>query len=439
MALTNRGVTKRARVAAAGIVFGVAGLLLGPAGGASAADWPQWRGPQRDGTSAETGLLKEWPKDGPKLLWQASDIGFGYSTPAVVGDRLYLMSNKGGDDEFVQALNVADGKQAWAARVGKVGPNTPAMNYPGARSTPTVDGEVLYALGSDGDLACLETATGKVRWQKNLRTDFGGRPGRWAYAESPLVDGDRVVCTPGGADATIVALDKRTGGVAWKCPVPGADEAGYASVTVVEAGGVRQYIQFLEKGLVGVDAATGKFLWRDERTAKGSPANILTPVARDGFVYSGASRSGGGLVRIKAGDGGGAVTAEPVYFNTKLPTAIGGAVLVGDHLYGAGGQVLVCADFKTGGVQWTDRSVGAGSVLYADGRLYLHGENGEVALAEATPEAYRERGRFTPPRQPDRGRSKAWAYPVVANGRLYVRDLGVLWCYDVRDPAAGAK
>src|SRR5262249_47636977 len=159
----------------------------------------------RDGISKETGLLKEWPKGGPKLLWQVNDVGYAYSTPAVVGERLYLMSNKGMDDEYVQARQVQDGKPGWTARVGNVGPNK-LMNYPGARCTPTVDGERLYALGSDGDLACLETATGKLRWQKNLRKDFGGKTGNWVYSESPLVDGDVLVCTPGGKEATLLAL-----------------------------------------------------------------------------------------------------------------------------------------------------------------------------------------------------------------------------------------
>jgi outer membrane protein assembly factor BamB len=396
---------------------------------ADAADWPQWRGPERDGISQETGLLKEWPKDGPKLLWQMKDIDFGYSTPAVVGDRLYLMSNKGKDNEFVQALEVKDGKQAWATRVGKVGPNL-GPQYPGARSTPTVDGTLLYALGSDGDLACLETASGKTRWHKSLRSDFGGKPGFWAYAESPLVDGDVVVCTPGGAKATLAALDKKTGDVIWKSAVPGGDEAAYASVIVVEVGGLKQYVQFLQKGVVGVDARTGKFLWRYDKTGKSSPANIPTPVAHAGFVYTGTGLGGGGLVKLKVADG--AVEAEPVYFEKKLPTSIGGSVQLGEYLYGTNAGGLMCIEFATGKMKWQDRCVGAGSVCYADGCLYIHGENGKVALVEATPEAYHEKGRFTPPDQPKRGNSQAWTYPVVANGRLYVRDLGVLWCYDVQ-------
>ena len=397
---------------------------------ASADDFPQWRGPNRNGISKETGLLREWPKEGPKLIWQVKDIGDGYSTPAVVGERLYLMSNRGTDDEFVQALSTKDGQQIWKTTVGKVGPNR-GPQYPGARSTPTVDGEFLYALGSNGDLACIEVDGGKIRWQKNLRTDFGGKSGAWAYSESPLIDGDVLVCTPGGEAATLVALDKHTGDVVWKAPVPGGDEAGYASIVTVDADGVKQYVQFLQNGLVGVDAKTGKFQWRYAKTAEGSPANIPTPVAYKNYVYSAAGRSGGGVVRLKPTDDG--FEAEQVYFAPKLPASIGGSVKVGDYLYGTAGQTMVCVDFASGEVKWQERGIGAGAVLLADNRLYVHGENGDVALVEPTPEEYREHGRFTPPNQPDRGQSRAWTYPVVANGRLYIRDLGSLWSYDVSD------
>jgi outer membrane protein assembly factor BamB len=397
-------------------------VLLAPAL-SGAADWPQWRGPDRDGRSQETGLLKEWPKDGPPLIWHAKDIGDGYSTPAVVGERIFVISNRGLDNEFVQAMSVADGKQLWTTKLGKVGPNQ-GPQYPGARSTPTVDGEVLYALGSDGDLACVSIASGETRWAKNLRRDFGGMPGNWAYSESPLVDGDRLICTPGGADATIVALNKTTGELIWKSAVPEGDEAAYASIITVTTGGVKQYVQFLAKGLVGIDAQSGKFLWRYEQTAKGSPANIPTPVAHDQFIYSSAARSGGGLVELSAaGDG---ISAKQVYFFPKMPSSIGGSVKVGDYLYGTNSQGLMCVDFKTGEVKWQDRGVGAGAVCFADGMLYLHGEKGDAALLEATPDGYREKGRVTPPDQPDRGRSSAWAYPIVSGGRLYLRDLGSL-------------
>lgn len=409
-------------------------MLLGAAGvatSAAAGDWPQWRGPQRDGLSAEKGLLKQWPAEGPKLLWHAKEIGSGYSTPAVVGDRIYLVSNEGMEKEFVQARSAKDGSHVWATPIGKVGPNQ-GPQYPGARSTVSVDGDVLYALGSDGDLACLETATGKVRWKKNLRSDFGGQTGNWAYAESPLIDGDVLVVAPGGATATVVALDKKTGEPIWKTPLPTADAAGYSSAVISHAGGVKQYVQFLAKGVVGLEAKTGKLLWRYEKTAQGSPANIPTPIIDRDLVYSGAGRSGAGLVKIKSN--GDSFEAEQIYFTPKLPTAIGGAVKIGDYIYGTTGQALVCAEFATGMEKWSDRSLAPGSLCYADGMLYLHGENGSMALIEATPEGYREKGRFSPPGMPDHGgrQPRAWSYPVIAGGKLYLHDFGHLWCYDLK-------
>lgn len=415
------------RIQHAVVTLGLASAIVMAA---RADQWPQWRGPQRNGISQETGLLKQWPADGPKLLWHAKQIGSGYSTPAVVGDDLYLLSNEGNENEYVQALRASDGTQIWSTRIGNVGNPDQQPSYPAARSTPTVDGEWLFALGSDGDLACLERATGKVRWQKNVRQEFGGKPGEWAYSESPLIDGDVLVCAPGGAEATIVALNKESGDVIWKCAVPEGSDAGYASPIVIEHEGVRQYVQFLAKGLAGVNAKTGELLWQYTKTAEGSPANIPTPLADGGFVYSAASRSGGGLVKLRAEQQ--AFQAEQVYFSGTLPSGIGGVIKLGDFFYGTKGDSLLCVEFATGEIKWQDRSVGAASLCYADGCLYLHGEKGEVALVEPSPEGYREKGRFTPPDQPDRGRSRAWAYPVVADGRLYVRDLDSLWCYDVK-------
>jgi FOG: WD40-like repeat len=353
----------------------------------------------------------------------------------VVGTRIYLMSNRGMDNEFVQALSTQDGKPIWTTRVGNVGNPDQVPPYAKARSTPTVDGNFIYALSSDGDLACLEAKSGKIRWQKNIRKEFGGQPGTWAYAESPLVDGDVVVVTPGGEQATLVALNKKTGALIWKSAVPGGDPAGYASAIVAQGGGRKQYVQLLPKGLVGVDAKTGQFLWRYKEAAKG-PAQYITPIARDGYVYGGALGVGGGLIRLKA-DGGG-VTTEQVYFERGLPNGIGGAVLVGDYLYGTeAGQKLVAAEFATGKVKWQAETVGWASIAYADGHLYLHGLNGDLSLVEANPEGYREKGRFTPANQPTKKKvgpypEAAFAYPVIANGRLYIRDLGTLWAYDIK-------
>ena len=410
-------------------------LLFAEATAVPGADWPQWRGPGRDGVSSEKGLLQQWPQAGPKLLWKATDIGSGYSTPSIVGDRLYVLSNEGLENEFVAALSVADGKRVWSTRLGKVGQPNQLPSFPAARSTPTVEGDSLYALGSDGDLACLDAGSGALRWRKHLRTDFGGKPGTWAYAESPLIDGDTLVATPGGSEATVVALNKKTGEVLWKSPVPGGDEAAYASALAVEVGGIRQYVQLLQKGLVGVDAKTGKFLWRFDKPVSRFNANIPTPVFADGIAYAGAAGTGGGAVKLLAKDGG--TATEPLYFEASLPTAIGGAVKVGDYLYGTTGSALLCLDFRTGQVKWKDRSLGAASLCYADERLYLHGENGAVALVEPSPDGYREQGRFTPPEPPKRANNmeKAWAYPAVAGGKLYLRDHGCLWCYDIQAAA----
>ena len=401
-----------------------------------AADWPQWRGPDRSGVSKEIGLLKQWPAGGPKLLWQVNDLGDGYSTPVVVGNRIYMMSNTGMDNEFVQAISVDDGKVIWTSRVGNVGNPNQNPSYPKARSTPTIDGAFIYALGSDGDLACLDAKTGKIRWSKNVRKEFGGQPGEWAYAESPLVDGDVVVVTPGGPQATMAALNKKTGAVIWKSAIPDGEPAGYASAIVVQAAGRKQYVQLLSKGMVGVDAKTGQFLWRYADVAKG-PAQYFTPVARGEYVYCGALGVGGGMVRLKAN--GNEVVAEPVYFTRGLPNGIGGAVVVGDHLYGTEvTQKLLAVEFASGKVMWEAKDFGWGSIASADGHLYVHLVTGDYILVEATPQGFREKGRFTPPHPPKHAQvgqfpEMAFTYPVIANGRLYVRDLGTMWAYDIKE------
>lgn len=399
---------------------------------AFAEDWPQLRGANRTGISQEKGLLAEWPKEGPKQLWHVTGIGDGYGAPAVARDRVYVIGNRGMEEEFAMALSAADGKPAWTTKLGAVGNPNQQPPYPMARSTPTIDGEHLYAFSSDGDLVCLALATGKAVWQKNVRKEYGGTPGTWAYAESPLIDGDTIVVTPGGAEATLLALSKRTGNLIWKSAVPGGDKAAYSSVIAHESAGRKQYIQFLDKGVVGVDAKTGAFLWRYTQTS-GGPANIAMPIARGNYIYStNARRFGGGLVQLTAMNG--AVNLEQVYFERDLPNSLGGQVLLGDFLYGTNPEGPVAAEFTTGKIRWMSDAGGPGAILYADGRLYWHLESGEVLLAEATPEAFREKGRFTPADPPKRrdSRERAWSHPVLANGRLYIRDLDHLWCYDVR-------
>jgi outer membrane protein assembly factor BamB len=416
------------------LLFCVAAGLMTIPGLLWADDYPQWRGPLRDGVSKETGLLKEWPKGGPKLRWQANDLGWGYSTPSVAKGRIYLIGSpeeKPGKTEHVIALNEADGTKIWSTKIGGVGPNT-KQQYPGPRSTPTVDGNRIYALGSDGDLVCLDTAQGDIVWHKSFRGDFDGQMGYWAYSESPLIDGDLVVCSPGGKKATMVALNKADGKVVWECALPEGDMAGYSSVIVCEVGGIRQYVQFLHKGVVGIEAKTGKFLWRYTNTSDNQfNMNVPTPIFHDNCILTATQVKGAGLIKLAAD--GEKMSVSEVYLNKKLQNNHGGLVLVDGHVYGTSSSMLLCMDFQTGKELWSNRCVGKGSLCYADGCLYVRGEKGgEVALVEANPMSYQEKGRFTPPGSTP---SNVWPHPVAANGYLYLRDQNKLFCYDIKAPS----
>lgn len=396
---------------------------------AAPGDWPAWRGPDRTGASSETGLLKEWPSGGPKLVWKAAGLGQGYSTPSVAGGRVFLLGTpEGGGVEALVALDANSGRRLWATPFGKL-----QGGKPGPRSTPTAADGRLYVISSDGKLLCAAQADGGAVWQKDLVKDFGGRCGGWAYAESPLLDGDRLICTPGGAAATMVALDAKTGAKVWACAVDrpasgkqGYATAGYASVIAAECGGVRQYIQFLAGGVIGVAAAEGRLLWSYDRPASPT-ANCSTPVFSEGVVWAASAyNTGGGAARIaKKGDG---FEAQEQYFIKDMLNHHGGTVLVGGHLYGTGASELFCIEFATGRIVWRERGVGKGSVAVADGMIYHRSENGPVALVEVSPAGYREHGRFD---QPERSGEKAWPYPVIAGGRLYLRDQDNLFCYDI--------
>jgi outer membrane protein assembly factor BamB len=390
------------------------------------ADWPQFRGANRDAHSPDTGLLKEWPKDGPPLVWKATGVGGGYSSVSVTGGKLFTMGNKGKSSSVV-AIDLDSGQVLWSQEVGKSGDNL--------GSTPTVDGDRVYAVGQAGDLVCLDAETGKERWHKNFEKDFGGKCGGWRYTESPLVDGDRLVCTPGARDATLVALDKKTGDVLWKCAAPLQDTtAGYSSVVVAEAGGVRQYVQLLAGGVIGVAAQDGKFLWKYEKLGHNT-ANIPTPIVLGDHVFCSAGYGKGGalLHLVPSGDG---VSAKEVYFSRDLTNKHGGLVVVGDHVYGDrddSGHPF-CAEVKTGKVVWRKKDRGAGegsaSVAYADGHLYFEYQNGVVALVEATPEGYKEVSNFQVPKHD----GPSWAHPVIAGGRLYLREWDTVCCYNLKQP-----
>jgi outer membrane protein assembly factor BamB len=330
-------------------------------------------------------------------------------------------------DECVWALNESDGKEVWKTRIAAKGRGGYDQ---GPRCTPTVDGDVLYVLGMDGDLVCLETASGKEVWHKHLVKDFKGRVGGWRYCESPVVDGDRLLVTPGGNENTIVALDKKTGERIWGSKVPSDTEAAYSSIVVADVGGRKEYIQFLSKHVVGIDAKDGKYLW-----TYGSdrfPGIVCsTPIYHDGQVYAAASYGkGGGSARLEpSGDGG--VRAEEVYFNKTYQNHHGGLVLINGYLYGEGSGNLVCIEFKTGKEMWRAKEAGKGSIAAADGKLYYRNEGGQMYLYDASPEKAVQRGSF---KQPDRSNNSAWPHPVIANGRLYIRDQDLLLVYDVKNP-----
>jgi outer membrane protein assembly factor BamB len=401
-----------------------------------APDWPQFRGPNRDGKCQETGLLKEWPEGGPKLLWQMTGLGRGYSTLAIVEGKFYTMGDRkaedGSESQCALAFDLASRKELWATRIGP-------PHSDGPRCTPTVDGELLYVVGTAGDLACLETATGKIRWTKNFVEDFGGKMmSMWKFSESPLVDGEKLVCTPGGRESTIVALDKKTGELIWKCAAPHLNDrtpegAGYTSMVAADIDGVRQYVQIVGQGAVGVDAKTGKCLWGYGRIAN-RVANIPTPVVRENYVFVTTSyKTGSALLKIvKNGD---AFKAEEVYFHTprEFENHHGGVVLVGDAIYGGEGQnngAPACLDFMTGKIHWKKSPLGkrSAAVLFADGNLIFRYEDGLVALIEATPDDFRVKGTFKAPVVD----GPAWPYPVIHDGKLYLRAHNTLMCYDVK-------
>lgn len=402
------------------------GLLATLSLSALAADWPQFRGENRDGLTKETGLLNEWPQGGPKLVWKADGLGEGYATPSVAKGRIYGMGLRG-SEEVVWALDAATGKEVWHTRIAGETPLEGRQGGYGPRSTPTVDGERLYAIGVGGLLVCLNVKDGKLVWQQDFIKDFGGAVPTWGYSESPLVDSNMVIASPGGRGAAVVAFNKADGKVIWKADVPQNDRAHYASAILADVNGQKQVIQFLSGGVVGLEAKSGKFLWRYNSPAN-RVANCSAPIFKDDMVFAASAyNTGGGLAKLtKTSDG---TSAEEVYFTKSMQNHHGGMVLVGDYLYGFDNNNLTCINFKTGEVAWSDRSVGKGSVSYADGCIYARSERGPIALIEATPKAYTEKGRFD---QPERTGNPAWAYPVIANGRLYLLDQNTLYCYDVK-------
>ncbi len=383
-------------------------------------DWPQWRGPDRNGVSRETGLLAQWPADGPPLVWTARNLGSGYGSVSMAADRIFVQGLRN-SQSIVSAIGLADGRGLWSKNLGAGGGND---RGDGPRSTPTVDGDRLYVLTENGDLWCLKHDGTEV-WRKNILRDFGGRNISWLLSESPLVDGDRLIVSPGGRGAAVVALNKMTGATVWTSKEL-SDEAAYSSTIVADVQGVRTLMTFTSDAAVGLRAADGKVMFRYKQAANYT-ANVATPVFFDNKVFfSSGYGTGGALLGLRAENG--EVRAQEIYFTRDMQNHHGGVVLVDGYLYGYNNSILTCLEFATGKMMWRNRSVGKGAPTAADGRLYIVSEDHRVGLVEATPAGYREHGRFS---IPDLG-GPSWAHPVVSHGHLFVRNQQTLMKYDIR-------
>jgi outer membrane protein assembly factor BamB len=379
-------------------------------------EWFQWRGPNRDGISAESGLLQAWPKAGPPQVWRASGVGNGYSSFSTSGGRLYTLGARAGT-EYVIALDRASGRKVWETANGRRYQND---RGDGPRSTPTVEGDRLYVLGGSGDLTCLEAATGKKIWSINLVARFGGVNPYWGYSESPLIVGDRILVNAGGRRASIVAISKADGSTLWQ---QHNDGAGYSSPVLMRNGSANQVVFFTDSRTMGVDPRDGRMLWSYNKANNGT-ANVATPIVRGTQVFvSSDYGTGGALIDVRPAG------ASEVYFTRDMRNHHASSVLIGDHLYGFSSSILTALKFDTGAMSWRDRSVGKGSLIFADNRLYIYSENGVIGLAEANPAGYREHGRFTLAQQSG---MSTWSHPIIASGLLIIRDQDSVYAYNVR-------
>ena len=422
------------------VLFGTFGVIQ-----QVTADWPTFRGADRTAVSKETDLLQEWPAGGPSLLWKAEGSGRGYTSLAIANGRGFLVGDSisGVDDkdEYLICIDIRDGKRLWAVKAG-----APWMSgqpsWQSSRSTPTVDGDRVYALTAEGDLFCCDVATGREHWRKNLKKDFGGnKADSWGYSESVLIDGKQLVCTPGGEKATMVSLDKLTGDTIWTTVREGDRGAGHASIVISKIGDVRVYVQTTGGGALGVRAGDGKLLWSypiDKTTAV-----IPTPIVRDDLVFISAGYGRGGALLKQSPDGAGGVAMSEVYpLKKELGNKHGGVLLIGDYLYGDtdSSGVPFCANLTTGDIKWNKTRPAGGSgtfsIAAADGRLYLHFEKGTMVLAKANPEAFVEVSSFT---IPGSGERPSWAHPVILDGKLYLRENNMVLCYDIREKSSATK
>lgn len=401
----------------------------------SSDSWPTFRGAERTAVAPDKGLLDEWPEGGPKLAWKAVGAGRGYSSLAIVGGRIYTLgdapSTANDEDEYLVCFNQADGKQLWKTKTGQAW-NQGKPAWQSSRSTPTVDGDRVYVISPHGQLICCRTS-GEELWRHDLKEEFDGKKADgWGYSESVLIDGERLVCTPGGPKNTMVALDKVTGSTLWTTQREEDRGAGHSSIVIANVGGTRVYVQSTGSGAMGVRAKDGKLLWTfdiDQTTAV-----IPTAIVRDDLVFFVAGYGRGGALLKQVPGAGGEITVDVVYpLKTDLSNKHGGVVLVGDYLYGDSEDrgIVWCAELLTGEVKWKSRGPGreSASLVAADGHLYVHYADGTMALVKASPESFQVAGQFE---VPGSGERPSWSHPVILDGQLYVREGDVIVCYDVR-------
>jgi outer membrane protein assembly factor BamB len=384
-------------------------------------DWPQFRGLNRDGKSPETGLLKEWPAEGLTPLWIVEGLGNGYSSVAVAGGMLFTTGMVGETNQGLLSAIDLSGKVKWQTRYG---PDWDQM-HPGTRSTPTVDGARLYELSGVGRLLCLDTKTGAILWSRDLPNEFGGEAPRCGFAEAPLIYKDSVICTPGGKDAALAALDKNTGKTLWTS-AGFSDQSAYCSPILIERGGNSLIVTITARHVAGLDANTGKLFWSQPFDTKADdPNHSVAPVFQDGRLYVTSGHGEGGQMFEISPDGR---EATPSWTDRVLNTLHGGLVLVDGYVYGSNSRDRwVCLDLKSGKVMYEAHGVGMGSVAYADGMLYCYGDKGMLGLVRAIPTAHELISRF----KVTQGEGPHWAHPVISGGRLYIRHGGFLMAYNV--------
>lgn len=388
----------------------------------SSTDWPSFRNASRDNKSLDTGLAERWPAAGPELLWTASGLGEGYSSVSLVGDLIYTMGNLGGA-EYLLALNRTDGSTAWKTRSGNAYKDGTGN---GPRGTPTFANGKVYSLGANGDLMCCDAKTGDVKWRQNILSKYGGKNIVWGISESVLVDDGKVVCTPGGSRASVVALDAESGTPKWTCKIPGNPQAGYASPRVATIGSVKQYVIFESKGVVGIRAADGFGMWGRNQSSNGT-ANCATPLVVEDYVFC-SSDYGTGAELLKLTSRGKTTKSQQLYFTKDMKNHHGGMVHVDGYIYGSDSSKLSCVNMQSGKAAWQQR--GKGSVVYADGKILFRNEkDGEVVWFRANPRAFESLGRF---KQPQRSGKPTWAHPVIVGGKLYLRDMDKLLVYNMR-------